>query len=123
MTEGQIDSLDMSLWDVFKEPGSPAHKGRSLMSYFTELDRGKVRLGVAGKIARPDQARACLDAGVDFVLLGRAAIVQHDFPQQVARDPGFQPVQLPVTRAYLKAQGLGDTFVEYMRGWKGFVQD
>jgi 2,4-dienoyl-CoA reductase-like NADH-dependent reductase (Old Yellow Enzyme family) len=123
MTEGQIDYLDMSLWDVFKEPGSPAHKGRSLMSYFTELDRGKVRLGVAGKIARPDQARACLDAGVDFVLLGRAAIVQHDFPQQVARDPGFQPVQLPVTRAYLKAQGLGDTFVEYMRGWKGFVQD
>ena len=123
MAEGAIDYLDMSLWDVFKEPQADEYKGRSLMSYFTELDRGKVRLGVAGKVAKPEHALACLDAGVDFVLLGRAAILHHDFPDQAGRDPGFTPVSLPVTRAHLEAQGLGDAFIGYMRGWKGFVKD
>ena len=48
MAQGKIDYLDMSLWDVAKEPNEEALKGRTLMSYFTELDRGNVRLGVAG---------------------------------------------------------------------------
>jgi 2,4-dienoyl-CoA reductase-like NADH-dependent reductase (Old Yellow Enzyme family) len=123
MREGQIDYLDMSLWDVFKEPEDPARKGRSLMSYFTELERGHVRLGVAGKIAQAEQARACLADGVDFVLLGRAAILHHDYPRQAERDPAFKSIKLPVTRAYLKQEGLGDSFIGYMSGWPGFVGD
>jgi 2,4-dienoyl-CoA reductase-like NADH-dependent reductase (Old Yellow Enzyme family) len=123
MGESQIDYLDMSLWDVFKEPAAAEFKGRSLLSYFTALDRGAVRLGVAGKISNPEQARACLAAGVDFVMLGRAAILQHDFPNRAAAAPDFVPVQLPVTRAYLKEQGLGTAFVAYMSNWPGFVED
>lgn len=121
MREGAVDYLDMSLWDVFKEPEAEAYRGRTLMSYFTDLERGGVRLGVAGKVSRPEHALACLEAGVDFVLLGRAAILHHDFPNQVARDPLFAPVTLPVTRAYLRQQGLGEAFVGYMSGWSGFV--
>ncbi len=45
-----LDLLDVSLWDSFKESEENAFKGRSLMSYFTELDWGKVRLVVAGKL-------------------------------------------------------------------------
>src|SRR5690348_11227973 len=47
MQGGKIDYIDMSLWDVFKEPAEPEFQGRSLMSYFTSLDRGTTRLGVA----------------------------------------------------------------------------
>ena len=86
---GQIDYLDMSLWDVFKEPEEEAFKGRSLMCYFTELDRGAVRLGVAGKITGAAQRRARAGAGADFVLIGRAAILHHDFPRRVAADAGL----------------------------------
>ena len=39
LVDDRLDYLDMSLWDVFKEPEDPALKGRSLLSYFTELDR------------------------------------------------------------------------------------
>ena len=121
MKEGQIDYLDMSLWDVRKEPEEEAFKGRTLMSYFTELKRGSVRLGVAGKVMAPQVAIDCLEAGCDFVLLGRAAILHHDYPKRLARDQTFRPVAVPVTREYLRAEGLGPAFVDYMNGWRGFV--
>ncbi|HEX5377153.1 MAG TPA: NADH:flavin oxidoreductase [Phenylobacterium sp.] len=122
MTEGKIDYLDMSLWDAFKEPVEEAFKGRSLMSYFTELDRGNVRLGVAGKIMTAADARSVLEAGADFAVVGRAAILHHDYPRLVRSNPDFHPISLPVTRDHLRAEGLGPAFVDYMSTWKGFVE-
>ncbi|WP_243445740.1 NADH:flavin oxidoreductase [Polymorphobacter arshaanensis] len=121
MRAGDIDYLDMSLWDVRKEPNEEAFKGTSLISVFTGLDRGKVRLGVAGKIMSAEIARDCLAAGADFVLIGRGAILHHDWPK-LAADPAFVAAKLPVTRAHLVAEGLGPVFVDYMATWKGFVE-
>jgi 2,4-dienoyl-CoA reductase-like NADH-dependent reductase (Old Yellow Enzyme family) len=123
MADGKIDYLDMSLWDVFKQPVEEAFQGRSLMSYFTELDRGAVRLGVAGKIMSAADVRAVLEAGADFAVIGRAAILHHDYPKRVEADPDFRPVSLPVTREHLRAEGLGPAFVDYMSSWKGFVAE
>ena len=122
LAEGGIDYLDLSLWDYAKEPMEEEFKGRTLMSYFTELPRGDVRLGCAGKVMTPDDARTCLERGMDFVFLGRAAILHHDWPQKLAADPEFTPISTPVTAAYLRAEGLSPTFVTYMQGWKGFVE-
>ena len=121
MTAGKVDFLDMSLWDVYKEPVEEPFQGQSLLSYFTNLDRGNVRLGVAGKINTGNDAKHCLESGADFVILGRAAILHHDFPLRIRSNPDFVPVKLPVTTAYLHSQGLGDAFIRYMTGWKGFV--
>ncbi len=122
LTCGQVDYLDMSLWDVFKEPAEAGYGGKPLIDYFTCLERGSTRLGVAGKITTGAAAQACLDSGADFVLIGRAAILHKDFPQRVRQDAQFQSVALPVTRAWLRDQGLGPAFVDYMvNGWKGFV--
>ncbi|MGB1699855.1 MAG: NADH:flavin oxidoreductase [Nannocystaceae bacterium] len=121
MDEGNIDYLDASLWDVFKEPEEPAHKGRSLLSYFLDLNRGDTRLGAAGKIETAAHVRQCLADGLDFVSLGRSAILHHDFPHRCEADPQFTPVALPVTPAHLASEGLSPVFIQYMRGWKGFV--
>ena len=91
------------------------------MSCFTELPRGDVRLGVAGKITSCAVAARMLAEGADFVLLGRAAILHHDFPERVKADPAFIQASLPVSRAHLVAEGLGPRFVDYMSTWKGFV--
>ena len=123
LAEQQIDFLDLSLWDVFKEPEEAAFAGRTLMSCFTDLDRGDVRLGVAGKIRTPEDAERALAAGVDWVMLGRAAILHHDFPNRYAADPRFVPVENPVSREYLADEGLSEAFITYMAGWKGFVAD
>jgi 2,4-dienoyl-CoA reductase-like NADH-dependent reductase (Old Yellow Enzyme family) len=122
LRDGRIDYLDMSLWDVAKEPVEEAFKGRSLMSYFTELDRGQVRLGVAGKVQSGAAAARALADGADYVLVGRGAILHHDFPEQVRADPDFRPHPLPVSHDYLRGQGLSPTFIEYMNNWPGFVE-
>jgi len=123
MTDADIDYIDMSLWDAFKEPVDEALRTRPLSAYFTELQRGEVRLGVAGKVMSGADARRCLEAGFDFVSIGRAAILRHDFPKRTQADPGFVAPAVPVTAEHLQAEGLSPAFVGYMRSWKGFVAD
>ncbi|WP_088311334.1 NADH:flavin oxidoreductase [Novosphingobium sp. B 225] len=121
MTAGQLDYLDMSLWDCFKLPNEEEFADRPLIEHFTALERGATRLGVAGKIMDAARVRDCLAAGADFVLLGRGAILHHDFPAQAKADPAFASAPTPVTRAHLLTEGLGPKFVDYMATWKGFV--
>lgn len=123
MQQGKIDYLDMSLWDVAKEPVEEEHQGRSLMSYFTDLPRGNVRLGAAGKIMTAQAALGVLEAGCDFAVIGRAAILRHDFPNRVRGDADYVSPALPVTEQHLRDEGLGDPFLAYMKGWPGFVAD
>ncbi len=120
---GKVDFIDMSLWDVFKEPNEEAHAGRTLAEIFAALPRGDVRLGVAGKIHDPADAQRILDLGIDVIVLGRVAILHHDYPNLLAADADFTPRRVPVSAATLHEEGLSDVFVTYMRNWKGFVAD
>ncbi len=121
MMDTRIDFLDLSLWDSFKEPEEEEFKGQTLLSCFTDLERSGTRLGAAGKLRTPGDIARCIDEGADFVLLGRAAILHHDFPEQVRITTDFEPVHNPVSADYLRSQGLGEKFVKYMSTWKGFV--
>ncbi len=123
MREAKIDFLDMSLWDVRKEASDERYAGRTLASYFTELERGEVRLGAAGKIMSAQDARDVMAAGFDIPIFGRAAILHHDLPKLIAADPNFAAIATPVSEAHLQREGLGPAFINYMRTWKGFVAD
>jgi len=118
---GELDFLDLSLWDWEKEPEDAALHGRTLMSWLMELDRKHTRLGVAGKIHDPSDAQRVLEQGADFVILGRAAILHHDYPARLAADPAFKPTRPPVSAAYLAQEGLSPPFIHYMHNWAGFV--
>ncbi len=123
MRDELIEFLDMSMWHVFKLPEDGEANGKTLLSHFTELDRKGVRLGVAGKLRTPAELQRAMDQGVDWVMLGRAAILHHDYPNRLHADKLFMPVDLPVSPAHLRTEGLGTSFIEYMKIWKGFVQD
>jgi hypothetical protein len=58
-----------------------------------------------------------------LVAIGRAAITNHDFARSACADSSFVMRELPVTREILQAEGLSQSFIEYMSGWKGFVAD
>ncbi len=123
LSEGKIDYLDMSVWNFLKEPTEEAHKGQTLLSVFTSLPRGAVRLGAAGKIMSAEDAAAVIAAGCDFCVIGRAAILRHDFPLRVQADPAYVSPPLPVTVQHLLDEGLSPPFVTYMRNWPGFVEE
>lgn len=123
MRDGKIDYLDMSLWDAFKEPIEEEYKGKRLIDCFTDLERGSVRLGAAGKIYTGANVRTAMEAGLDFVIIGRGGILHHDFPRRIEADPNFTPTPLPVSADYLRKEGLGPAFVQYMRTWKGTVEE
>ena len=124
LQDSRVDFLDMSLWDIFKEPEEEALKGKKLMSYFTDLERGQTKVGVAGKIRTPNDAEAALKLGADWVMLGRAAMLEHDFPNKYSNNPKFEPVKMPVTREYLLEQGLTDRFQDYVKTlWPEFFPE
>jgi 2,4-dienoyl-CoA reductase-like NADH-dependent reductase (Old Yellow Enzyme family) len=123
LDSGLIDLLDMSLWDVFKEPEDERYQGDSLLSAFTALDRGEARLCAAGKIGGAQAAQKVLNSGADIVTIGRAAILHHDFPQLCRNDPDFESMALPVTSDHLRKEGLSGKFIDYMKTWEGFVAD
>ena len=123
LAEAKIDYLDMSLWDVFKEPEEAEFKGRTLASYFAELPRGDVRLGAAGKITGGATVQKAMALGLDFVVIGRGAILHHDFPELYRANADFTPIALPVSEAHLRDERLGRALITYMKGWKGFVAD
>jgi 2,4-dienoyl-CoA reductase-like NADH-dependent reductase (Old Yellow Enzyme family) len=122
LADGRVDYLDMSLWDCFKPPQDPACADRPLIEHFTALDRGQTRLGVAGRILDAATARRCLESGADFVLIGRGAMLHHDFARRAIADPQFRSIARPVPRAHLEAEGLGPAFLQYVTStWPNFV--
>jgi len=124
MAGDRIDYLDMSLWDCFKPPLDPAYCARPLIEHFAALDRKGTRLGVAGKIMDAATAERCLDAGADFVLIGRGAMLHHDFARRALEDSAFRSISRPVSRAHLQAEGLGEEFLKYVTStWPTFVAE
>lgn len=121
ISEEKIDFLDISLWDSFKMPEEVSEQHLSLLEHFTQLQRGAIKLTVAGKITTGQDVKKILEAGVDFVSIGRSGILHHDFPKQVIQNEHFTPTEIPVTKEHLQKEGLGKDFISYMQRWDGFV--
>ncbi|MFM8871422.1 MAG: NADH:flavin oxidoreductase, partial [Actinomycetota bacterium] len=121
VSSGLVDFIDMSLWDVSKDAADDAFAGQKLLDIFAKVPRGNVRLGVACKLYSAKEAQAAVDGGADFAILGRGAILHHDFPRLAMADPAFVVRDTPVSPEVLHGEGLSDAFVNYMRNWQGFV--
>ena len=120
---GEIDFLDLSLWDCFKTPEEYPDSKLNLLEHILQLNYKNVKLTVAGNIRDGNDVKRVLNAGVDFVTIGRSAILHHDFPMKVIDNPDFLPVKNPVSEDYLKSEGLSNTFINYMSKWPGFIQN
>ena len=119
LVEDGLDFLHLSLWDTnlmcTKRPDT-----HPITAFREVLPRDLVLL-VAGKIWTRTEAEALLERGADAVALGRSAICNPSWANDVA-DTKWEPRRPPLTAAELNARGLSDKFVAYMRRWKGFVE-
>ena len=97
------------------------YKGKTLLQHFSELERGNTRLGVAGNIRTPQDASRAIESGIDWIMLGRAAILNHNFPKLYTKNSQFETPVIPVSADYLAKEGLSPKFISYMSNW-GFVE-
>ncbi|WP_455287496.1 NADH:flavin oxidoreductase [Cupriavidus necator] len=116
-----IDYLDLALWDSAQVAREGAFAGKTMLSVFTDIPRKGVRIGAAGRVMSAVRAAQLLDEGCDFVLIGRAGILQRDFPRQVMANPAYDSPRTPVTAQFLREGGLSEQFIHHMRGWPDFV--
>ena len=123
IADGKIDFLDISLWDSFKDPVEEEHKDKTLLQHFTELNRKEVLLTVAGNIRTGEDVNKIISSDVDFVTIGRAAILHHDFPNKVLENQSFIPIDTPSPKEHLRKEGLSEKFIEYLKVFKGFVEE
>lgn len=115
------DFIHVSPWDSFRKPEKYPDGNKVIITYFRERVPKEVPVMVAGKIWSAKDAERVIEFGSDFVALGRAAIGIPDWPRR-AKDIGFIPEMPPYTEEHLRNAGLGENFINYMRGWKEFVK-
>lgn len=124
LASGNIDILDLSLWDVAKLPANAPEGSRTLVEHFLELPRHGTALGVAGQIASAADAQQVLDQGADLAYIGKAAIVDHAFSRRAMVDPNYRAPSFPVTRDHLRSEKLAEPFVTYFASnWPQLVED
>lgn len=120
LAEEGADFIHLSLWDAHhnttKRPESHA------VEVFRAALPPEVLVVVAGNLWTAADAERMLALGADAVALGRAAILNPDWPTAASRED-WAPRRPPVTRETLRRCALGPAFVEYMARWPGFVDD
>ncbi|MDC0669317.1 NADH:flavin oxidoreductase [Nannocystis radixulma] len=120
LAEDGVDFLHVSLWDVFKNTAK--RPDQHPIPLFRAALPAEVPLVVAGNIWTVADAEATLARGADVVALGKAAILNPDWPRRAA-DPAFVPERGPLTPAQLHDLAISDPFVTYLRRFKNLVRD
>lgn len=118
LAEDGVDYVHASLWDCRKNTAKrpDAHP----IPLFRAALPSDVALIVAGGVWTRDDALAACGLGADVVAVGRAAIVDPDWPIHVARDGG-EPLRTPRTPEQLGEVAVSPAFVRYLQRFKGFV--
>jgi 2,4-dienoyl-CoA reductase-like NADH-dependent reductase (Old Yellow Enzyme family) len=114
--------VHLSLWDVREAHDRPSGPTSTRSRCFAPRSRPTSRSSSPARSGRCADAEAQLDRGADLVALGRAAILDPDWPRASAA-PGWEPRRPPLTIAELEARAVSPHFGGYLRRWKGFVAD
>lgn len=120
-----VDYVHLSLWRwermTVKRPDVHA------VPLFREALPSKVPIVAAGAIWTAAEALAVMEKGAAAVALGRAAIVNPDWPRHMrdaaASGRTWEPRRPPLTRAEYEDVAVSPRFVEYLRKFKNMVRD
>ena len=120
LAEDGVDFVHLSLWNcsrmTTKRPAEHA------LPIFRAALPPEVKLIAAGNVWSRGDADAVLTRGADLVALGKAAILDPDWPKH-AQAPTFEPVRGPLSPEELEALAISKTLVSYLRRFKTLVRD
>ena len=92
-----------------------------ITEWFTESLSSRIPIISTGAIWDSSDAQAVMDQGADLIGVARVGIAHADWAAHLS-DPDYTPARPPFTTEHLAGQALSETFIEYMRNWKGFVE-
>ncbi len=112
------DFIHISLWDAMKnsQKRPDVHPAR----VFRDGLPREVPVITAGNIWTEDDGLKQLGYGANAVALGRSAIANPAWPRRIIEE-GATPTRPPLSEQQLRDRALSDAFIDYMRGWDGFV--
>jgi 2,4-dienoyl-CoA reductase-like NADH-dependent reductase (Old Yellow Enzyme family) len=118
LADDGVDFVHLSLWDASKNTVKrpDAHAAR----LFRDALPGDVAVVAAGGVWTRDDALRLHDHGADVVCVGRAAIVDPDWPRHVV-EQGLEPVRGPRTVEQLADVDVSARFAQYLRRFPGLV--
>jgi 2,4-dienoyl-CoA reductase-like NADH-dependent reductase (Old Yellow Enzyme family) len=120
LADDGVDFIHVSLWNYTRN--TRKHPETHALQLFRAALPADVPVVAAGAIWSREDAENCLALGADFIALGRAAIINPDWPLHVG-EPEFTPTRGPVTSAQLRDTAVSERFVNYLRTFKGLVAD
>lgn len=118
LAEDGADFVHISLWDAVRN--TQKRTSEHPIPLFRQALPARVALIAAGGIWTRDDAQRAADHGADIVAIGRAAILDPDWPLNVARD-GYAPVRGPLSPGQLGDVAVSPKFAEYLRRFRTLV--
>jgi 2,4-dienoyl-CoA reductase-like NADH-dependent reductase (Old Yellow Enzyme family) len=119
LAEDGADFIHASLWDVRRM--SAKYPEQHVLPLVRAALPAGVAIFTAGKIWTRDDAEAVLARGADAVALGRSAILNPDWPLDIAAGRAIK--HPPITTAELVDRAVSPLFAGYLRMWKNLVAD
>lgn len=120
-TDG-ADFIHASLWDATRMTAK--RPDQHPITVLRESLPRTVAVFACGKIWSRADADAALGRGADAIAVGRAAILNPDWPKIVASSEDESGlVRPPITRAGLLERAVSPAFADYLTRWKNLVAD
>lgn len=119
LAEDGVDYVHLSLRDAAGPPPHEPGRGPVARAVRDALPP-HVRVLAAGGIATRAHELRAREAGVDVVVVGRAAIRHADWARRVD-DPTFSPAPPPWRPEELAAEGVSEAFLAYLRRFPNLI--
>ncbi len=120
LADDGADFIHLSLSDASAPPPFEPDRGPVARAFRDALP-ASVPVFAAGGIWTRDDAKRAVEAGVNAVVLGRAAIAHPDWPT-VSTQPGWEPKRPMWKPDELRAVDVGAAFLDYLRKFSGLVE-
>ena len=122
LTDECIDFLHLSCWDIYKNSKQYPEDPKTLTEWFTRNIADLPTLISSGGIWSTKDAKKILKQGSNLVGVARVGIPYPDWPNNLWNEE-YNPQIGPFTVKQLREADLSDVFIDYMRNWRGFVED
>jgi len=120
LADDGVDFVHLSVWDY--RFAARKYPDKHPITMVKDAVPDDVAVIAAGGVYSRDDAAAVADLGADIVAVGRAAIVDPDWPTHVIVG-GREPKRPPVSADDLAAVDVGPAFVRYLHRFKGFIAE